>query len=188
MGFPYNPYKDSSVYLGLLQLPHVTNVTFSAEWNQTELPIERGALIVDHRRKLPRGITVSGYVTGQIELVPTSGAGVLLDSSAVRRQLELMADLGQTFIFKWLDRVVPNMSILSIEEDNDAAARRDDMWSFSLQLGETRVATSTIVPAGAVDPALADVTAAPLDGGPQAGTAVGPDMAGNVTGVLGGGV
>jgi hypothetical protein len=50
------------------------------------------------------------------------------------------------------------------------------------------VASSTVVAAGAVDPSVADLTAGPVDGGPQASTAVGPDVAADVVGVLGGGV
>lgn len=184
----FSEFADSSVYLGTLQLPHVTSFNVSKEWEQTELPIERGAVISDHRRKRPVMINLTGYVTGQIELVP-NGAGSLLPANAilVRAQLELLEATGQTFLVKFGPQTWANMSIVSHEEDH-SAERRDDMYSFSLGLKETRVATSTVVGAVPVDPGIADLAAAPVDGGLQAGSAVGPETAGAVTGVLGGGV
>jgi hypothetical protein len=187
MVLPYNPFGDTSVYLGALQLPHVTSFNPSTEWEQTELPIERGAVISDHRRRRPKTVELTGYVTDQVELVP-SGAGVLLTSLAIQSEIERLAETGQTFILRWKGRVWPNMAIIAIGETNDAAAQRDDMWQFSLSLKESRVASSTVVAAGAVDPSVADLTAGPVDGGPQASTAVGPDVAADVVGVLGGGV
>lgn len=182
----YNPYGDTSVYLGTLQLPHVTSITWSSEWTQTELPIEAGAVISDHRRRRPRTVSISGYVTGQVELVP-SPAGVMLGSTAIRSALNLYANTGRVFVLKFGQRIVPNMSIVGIEEE-DLAERRDDMWSFTLNLAETRVATSTLAVSVPVDPGVADLTAAPVDGGPQSATAVGPESAGTITGVVGGGV
>lgn len=182
----YNPYADTSVYLGTIQLPHVTNISISNEWTQTELPIERGAVINDHRRKRPITGTISGYVTGQIELIP-SGAGALLGADATRTALETLANLGLTFVLKWGRRLWPNMSIVGIAEDF-SAEQRDDMWPFTLQLAETRVATSTTVAAAPVAPGIADLTASAVDGGVQAGTAVGPDSAAAVSGIVGGGV
>lgn len=184
----YNPYSDTTVYLGTLALPHVTNFTVTSDWDQTELPIERGAVISDHRRKRPVSISLSGYVTGQIELVP-NGAGSLLpiDAQIVKLQLKVLADLGRTFIVKFQSSVWTNMSIISFEEDH-SAERRSDMFAFSLVLKETRVATSTVVNAIPVDPGIADLTSSAVDGGPQAGSAVGPETGAAVTGVLGGGV
>ena len=78
-------------------------------------------------------------------------------------------------------------TIVGIEEE-DLAERRDDMWSFTLNLAETRVATSTLAASVPVDPGVADLTAVPVDGGPQSATAVGPETAGNIAGVVGGGV
>lgn len=183
---PFTEYVDTSVYLGSLQLPHVTNITVSNEWDQTELPIERGAVITDHRRKRPLMISMSGYVTGQVHLIPDA-AGVLLGNTATRHALQILADTGRVLLVRWNKRKWPNMAIVSFEEDH-AAERRHDMFAFSMSLKETRVASSTTVPAVPVDPAIADTVASPVDGGPQSATAVGPEEAATVAGILEGGV
>lgn len=182
----YSAFTDTSVYFGTLQLPHVTNITVSHEWDQTELPIERGAVITDHRRKRSLTISMSGYVTGQIQVVPDA-AGVLLGNTATRFAIQTLADTGRVFLVRWNKRKFPNMSITSFEEDH-AAERRSDMFAFSATLKETRVATSTTTAAVPVDPSIADLTASPVDGGPQSATAVGPEMAADVSGILEGGV
>lgn len=184
----YNPYADTSVYLGTIQLPHVSSITPGQDWDQTELPIERGAVISDHRRKRPVTLSISGHVTGQIELVPSAAGAAVLGADVIRLRIQLLAETGQTFTVKWGRRTWPNMAIVGIEEENEAATQRDDMWTFTLQLKQSRVATSTTVTASAVDPGIADLTSSGADGGLQSGTTVGPDTAADVTGVIGGGV
>lgn len=187
---PYNQFADTSVYLGTVRLPHTTTITSSDAWQQTDLPIERGALIADHRRKQPASLSIEGLCTGQIALAVTTGLAAfpVVLPAVLRTQIYGLATAGATFLVKHKDRAWPNMSIISIDDDAPAGELRDDVWRFSLQLRETRIASSTLAPAGAVDPSLADLTAAPADGGPQSGQTVGPDVAGEVLGQLGGGV
>lgn len=184
---PYNEYADTSVYLGNLKLPHVTVISPTAEWEQTELPIEGGAVITDHRRKRPRELSITGMITGQVEIVPSAG-GQLLDTSTVRHQIEFSAEIGQLFDVRWKDRTWTNMSIISIDEEFTAADQRDDQWLFTLNMKETRIASSTTGLDPSIAESLADLTAVPLDGGAQSGTTVGPDVAASLAGAVGGGV
>jgi hypothetical protein len=183
----YSPYADTSVYLGSLQLPHITNIMVNHEWEQTELPIERGAVITDHRRKRPVQISMNGYVTGQLHLNPADPGGFLLGNASTRLALQILADEGRIMLVRWNKRRFPNMTTTSFEEDHQAA-RRADMFAFTLTLQETRVATSTVTASSPVDPTIADTVGSPVDGGPQSGQAVGPELAGSVSGAIGGGV
>lgn len=187
---PYNPFADTSVYFELgptrVRLPSATVISSSDSWDQTDLPIEQGATISNHRKRQPSEITIDGVVTGQLNLAGPVGVSAISSPDDIRKRIYDLAEAGTVFTVRWCSRRWPSMAIVSISDDAPAAELREDMWRFSLGLRTTRIASSTTTPASSIDSSISDLTASGSEAGPKAGQTVGPELADSVTGVLGG--
>ena len=190
---PYIPFQDTGVRLlvsgadrrlpAIVPLPSVTTFKVNRSAEQTDEPIEQGSDISIHRRKSPREVSLSGIVT---EIEPFDGTPVLYSQIAdLRATLELIYELGTLVTVRFNGRTFRSMTITGFPDSQDAA-ERIDVWHFDLTLRETLIASTTTVLAGSSS--LGSLTSTTLEGGPQAGQAIGPEAAAQVGGILAGGV
>lgn len=187
---PYNPFEDTSVKLvttdprgASIVLPSVTSIKISRTAQQTDVPIELGSDIAVHRRKNAIGISLSGIVT---EVEPFDGVPALFSYIGdVQTSLGLDYDNGVILTVKHMGRTFRNMTIATYN-DNQDATERADVWHYDLTLQETLIASTTTILTG--DSAFGSLTASTLEGGPQAGKALGPEASTQVAGILDGGI
>jgi hypothetical protein len=189
---PFNPFVDTSVkfFTGtdrrlppVITLPSVTSFKVQRSAEKTDVPIEQGSDISIHRRKAPVSIMLSGIVT---EVEPFDGVPVLTSQVVeIRSALELIYDLGIMVKVRFNGRTFRNMTIDTFP-DSQEATERIDVWHFDLTMSETKIASTTTVLSGSSP--FGSLTSTTLEGGPQAGQAIGPEAAAQVGGILGGGV
>lgn len=187
---PYNPYEDTSVVLVTadrrgqsITLPSVTSFKVSRSAQTTNMPIEQGSDIGIHRRRAPIEVSLSGVVT---EIEPFDGVPSLFGYIAeVRSALEANYNNGILLTVRFLGRKFTNMEI-GLFPDSQEASERADVWHYDLTFREVLIASTTTVLGGTSN--LGSLTSATLEGGPQAGTSLGPEAAAQVGGILGGGL
>jgi hypothetical protein len=179
---PYAPFVDTALFIGPTRIPSVLSFSTDRNTEQTDVPIELGADIAIHRRRAPMTISLSAVVS---EFEPFDGAPALFSKiNDVRNALELADKLGTLLLVRWMGQLWPNMTIRSLK-GNHEGTEREDVWRFDMMLKETQLASSLTVPSA---DSLGSLTASTLEGGPQAGAAVGPEGAAQVSGIVGGGV